>query len=123
MGYVDKATMALLGSDLLVNFASLDGSKLADITHADTNEHTLTPAALGLPANAIAVYVMCFRQSGTGAFEIATELGGAAFTTPASDKALWPIDDTGVFRYSLSVANDDWDVFGFAVVLQGRLEG
>jgi len=95
-----------------------DGSKIADITHADVNEHTLTPAALGLPANTVAILMKADRIVGTGNLNVRTVAAGAAMTFINGDEMFWPVDNTGVFRYSLSVANDDWDIGCYGYMTQ-----
>lgn len=123
MGYVDKATQELLGSLLFVNFKTQPGAKIADITHADTDEHTLTTSALGLPSNVVAIYCTFTRISGSGTFRPVTAAAGQRMTVGSGFSALWPIDDTGVFRYALGAANDDWDIFCHAYITQGRPVG
>ena len=123
MGYVDKATSALIGSDLLGTVSSRDGSKIADITHADTDEHTITPTALGLPENVVAIYCDFYRDSGSGSFAILTTTGGQQYSVSSGTDSMWWKDDTGVFRYKLSAANDDWDIFCFGYFTKGRVLG
>lgn len=97
----------------LSRFVYADGSKVADITHADTSEHTVTPAALGLPPNAVLLDITAERASGSGNFHILTTSSGQFKIVATNSMALWPIDNTGAFRYKLSVKSDDWDIFCF----------
>jgi len=123
VGYVDKALSAHLKSILHAGFASLDGSKIADITHADTTDHTLTPKALGLPANAVLLFGLASRVSGSGLIRIRTKVGGAMYSIITAVPFWWPIDEGGVFRYNLQTANDDWDIYGYAYLARGRVAG
>lgn len=87
------------------------GPKIADITHADILEHSLTPAALGLPDNVTAIYYWGIRMGGAGAFEAKSASGGPVFPIGSGSGSMWFKAADGLFYYELSVANDDWDIY------------
>ena len=101
-----------------LNYASqyftYDGSKIADITHADTDEHNYTTSSVGLPNNTQCIITRWIRSSGTGFVHIRTTTGGTALVV-ASDGTVstHPIADDDLFHYRLTVANDDWDLHCF----------
>lgn len=123
MAFIDKAVGALLDRGQTVNFVPRDGSKIADITHADTAEHTITHATLGIPANVVLMLINYQRIGGTGVFRPMTKTASQKMTMSSANTGLWPIDDGGDFRYALSVNGDDWDIHCFGYWIQGRLKG
>lgn len=103
--------------------------KIADITHADTNKHTLilanaagTGAIAGETRKIIAVYIGVTRMAGTGEVfvfpnEGATYLNlgylvfyGRGFHVIANGTQRW--------QYKLSVANDDFDLYCLGYVVE-----
>lgn len=122
-GYTDKAVQALLRRAQLSGHHHMDGSKIADITHADTNEHTISLSSLGLPDNVIAILCYFVRFGGTGTFNCRTEPSGALYVVSHLQTALWMVGNTGELIYRLSVAGDDWDIQGFAYWTQGQMIG
>jgi len=88
--------------------------KIADITHADTNKHLLTlAAALGETRKIIAVQLWAFRQAGAGEFRTYPNEGLLEVGYVQFGPAQWTViaDGTQRLQYSLSVANDDWDLY------------
>ena len=85
--------------------------KIYDITHADTAVHGVALPA-GCPANTRAIYISAFRIVGTGVLNIrsgSTDVGYVSLVSLGG--VLWFRAADGLFHYSLSVANDDWDVY------------
>ena len=102
--------------------------KIADITHADTNKHTLTLAnAAGTGAIAgetreiIAVILTVTRVSGTGGFlaypNEGTSSGGVGSSSFVYPAFVVVADGLQRLQYKLDVANDDFDLYcvGFVV--------
>jgi len=97
--------------------------KIADITHADTNEHSLTLAQLNavyppgnLPENTRVIYVGGTRIAGAGTLNLHSVSGQKGVTIVTGTAAyfyavLWYRAADGRFYYSQTVANDDWDVY------------
>jgi len=124
MGYVDKALTAHLKSLLHSGWVVLDGSeKLSDITHADINEHTVTLTQAGLPETTKLLLIQAVKTFGDGVFKVYTELGGAWFYHSTGQVGWWAVDEDGVLRYSLSQANDIWDIRVFGYFHGGRQAG
>lgn len=94
--------------------------KIADITHADTNKHTLDLAiALSERRKIIAVMVTGIKQSGTGVFCVYPNEGSTYLV--ASWEAMRFVimaDGTQRLQYNLSVANDDFDLYCFGYVVE-----
>ena len=92
--------------------------KIYDITHADTNEHSVALPA-GYPANTKALIVRCSRVAGTGNIYLNSVPGasGATWQIATPNTGVWIRATDGMFYYSISVANDDWDIFAV-----GRIE-
>lgn len=84
--------------------------KIADITHADTNEHTKTCADLGVPKNTKALIIIATRASGTGSFKVLSGTGGTYDFVASNRMSIWVKEAAGTFRYQLTIANDDWDI-------------
>ena len=96
--------------------------KIADITHADTDEHSLTLAQLNavyagtFPENTRVIYVGGTKIAGTGTLNLHSVSGQKGVTIVTSTAAyfyavLWYRAADGLFYYSQTVANDDWDVY------------
>jgi len=96
--------------------------KIADITHADVNKHTLDlAAALTETRKIIAVIVNMQRITGTGTFLIYPNEGATATSGYYGFQHQYTIvilDGTQRLQYALSVANDDWDLFCFGYVVE-----
>ena len=101
-----------------VQILPTDGAKIADVTHADTVEHSMALPA-GYPANTKAIIIRAARQAGTGSFRLYCPSGSFSYVLTsggASSCGWWIRQADGLFHYSLSVANDDWDIYGSAVM-------
>lgn len=95
--------------------------KIADITHADILRHTLDlQAALGDTREIIAVTVVALRQSGTGVFYVYPNEGADFLVAENQFRSPCVIiaDGTNRLQYSLSVANDDWDLYCMGYVVE-----
>jgi len=98
-------------------------AKIADITHADTNKHTLAlDTALSETRTIIAILVSHVRQGGTGDFYIYPN-EGTDFTYSSNlykgDSQLIIIAaGTQRLQYGLSVANDDWDLYCWGYIVE-----
>ena len=90
--------------------------KIADITHADTNEHSMALPA-GYPANTRAIIIRPERVTGTGLF-ICRQVTGITFgwTIASAIGGVWVRAADGLFYYNLTVANDDWDIRVIAII-------
>lgn len=98
--------------------------KIADITHADINRHTLDlEAALTETRKIISVIISANRIVGTGNFKCYPNEGASGTDT---NSVVYPrattiiADGTQRLEYSLTVANDDFDVYclGYTVEAQ-----
>ena len=91
--------------------------KIYDITHADTNEHSVALPA-GYPANTKAIIIRGVRVTGTGSFIMISTSGQSAYSWNFSQggSGVWMRAADGLFYYSLSVANDDWDIHAIGYV-------
>ena len=120
MGYTDKAVQAHMASILHAGLSGLN-EKIADITHADTNKHTITLAALGLPDNAIGLLLTANRVSGTGSLRVYPIEGtlGVALTGEISNIVV--INNR--LQYDLTVANDDFDLYCIGYFTAGQVLG
>jgi len=92
--------------------------KIADITHADTNEHSMSLPAV-YPANTRAIYIRCARIAGTGEFQVHSVSGDAGITQVTGRDVWWIRAADGLFYYALSVANDDWDIYADGYITGG----
>jgi len=96
--------------------------KIADITEADTNKHTLDlAAALGETRKIIGVQITPELIAGTGEFYFYPNEG--AKTCAASEYGLNPPmviikDGTNRLQYNLTVANDDFDLYCVGYVVE-----
>jgi len=96
--------------------------KIADITHADTNLHTLDlAAALTETRKIIAVIVMDQKITGTGVLNVYPN-EGAQSSYLSGDTMLMGFvviaDGTQRLQYALSVANDDFDLYCLGYVVE-----
>ena len=102
--------------DQVARVVPLSG-KIMDITHADTNEHSVA-LPTGYPANTKILIVMPQRVAGTGFFKALSTTGSAShWYTASGEGCVWIRAADGTFRYILTVANDDWDIHAV-----GRIE-
>ena len=88
--------------------------KIYDITHADTNEHSVALPA-GYPANTKALIIYPLRIAGTGHFATISVSGMPAAEARRfnnnGEGGMWIRAVDGLFYYRLNVANDDWDIY------------
>ena len=128
MGYTDKAVQAHMKAALHAGYTPM-AEKIADLTHADANKHTITLSALGIPDNAVAVLVWGKRITGTGQLYayplegaepirigMAGDVGGTYYLQ------LVPVANARL-EYALTVANDDWDLWCFGYFTSGQVLG
>ncbi len=89
-------------------------AKIADITEDDTDAHTFALAApLSETRRIASISLKCSRVTGTGSFYVYPN-EGSSFYSYSSGNSWGPIavaSGTQRFQYSLSVANDDWDIY------------
>ena len=117
-GGTDEISVAGLAGQLV--FVPYN-NKISDITHPDTNKHNLDLAvALGESRDVVSIIIKCFRMSGTGVF-YTYPAEGSSFTGASTGSVIdMVLIATGTQRlqYSLSAANDDWDIYclGYAVI-------
>ena len=99
-------------------------AKIADITHADTNKHTLDlAAALSETRKIISVLIGPQRIGGTGFFRMYPNEGAMGLPNWAygGSSMFYNIiiaDATNRLQYDLSVANDDFDVYCYGYVVE-----
>jgi len=88
-------------------------AKVADITHADTNKHTVSLATMGLPLNTVAMVILVNRVAGTGNIRVYSNEGTTSADLVNSGGRNWITIGLANQRlqYDLTVANDDWDLF------------
>ena len=97
--------------------------QIADITHADTNKHTLDlAAALSETRKIIEITVVAFRIGGTGYFYVYPNEGvdstRACTASGARTEQVIIANGSQRLQYHLSVANDDWDLMCFGYVVE-----
>lgn len=118
-GEDDEISVAGLAGQVV--FVPYSG-KIADITHADTNKHTLDLAtALSESRKIIAVQAGANRISGTGVLRLYTNEG-----TYSSLQGAYPhtmpftviADGTQRLQYDLTVANDDFDLYCWGYIVE-----
>ena len=96
--------------------------KIADITHADLNKHTLDLAAvLGETRKIIAVIVNAVLMVGAGNIYCYPNEG--AFSLRFGDYQAYNqfvviANGTQRLQYALDTINDDWDVYCFGYVVE-----
>lgn len=87
--------------------------KVADITEADINLHTITLATLGFPLNTRILILGSVRVAGTGVFRVYPNEGGTALQIGGGaverGKPIGIINER--LQYNLTVINDDWDLY------------
>ena len=104
-------------------------AKIADITHADTNLHTLTlangagtGAIAGETRKIIGVIVTTVRAAGTGFFRVFPNEGANHANPNAVVNYLQGLiiiaNGTQRLQYNLSVINDDWDLYCLGYVVE-----
>jgi hypothetical protein len=95
--------------------------KIADITHADTDKHNLDlETALGETRKIIAVIVFVYRMLGSGMMAFYPNEAAAGVMTNADLYTHFVIikDGTQRLQYSLTVANDDYDLYCIGYVVE-----
>lgn len=123
-GRVNRTVVYNMGDfDLTIKqiFVPFNG-KIADITHADTNKHTLDlAAALGETRKIVDIRLMGARIAGTGFFWIYPDEGAQKdfLSSWAQSVDITIKDATQRLQYCLSVAGDDWDLYCFGYVVEG----
>ena len=96
--------------------------KIADISHADTNKHELRLDDLGFPSNIVKIILGARRVTGTGKLRVYPISGTQGFgmdemaTTQLEGETVAIVN--GKLTYSLTVINDDFDVFCFGYTRQ-----
>lgn len=96
--------------------------KIADITHADTNKHTLDLATvLSETRKIIAVIISTLRIAGTGTLYIYANEGTNPFymgTTENHAETAIIANNTQRLQYALQDANSDWDLYCIGYVVE-----
>jgi hypothetical protein len=119
-GGTDELSVAGLAGQVV--FVPYNG-KIADITHADTNKHTVDLATpLGETRTIIGGCFGGLRVSGTGALTIFPNEGitNAAWEFYTTTARLHLISaGTQRLQYALTVANDDFDLYCFGYIVIG----
>jgi len=97
--------------------------KIADITHADTNKHTLDlAAALSESRKIVAVMVFPLRISGSGNMLIYPNEGTTGQSTGGTTQYMRGLailaEGTNRLQYALDTANDDWDLYCFGYIVE-----
>lgn len=107
-------------------FVSYNG-KIADITHADTLTHLLTlangagtGAIAGETRKNIALIISSYRMAGTGNLRVYPNEGAGLRYTNSDYSATDCVIANGTQRlqYSLSVANDDFDLYCWGYIVE-----
>jgi len=95
-------------------------AKIADITHADVLHHFLNlETALSETRKIVMVQIKANRMAGTGNFRVYPNEGAQTMNITNNQEMMIVIaDGTQRLDYSLSVANDDWDIYGFSYVVE-----
>lgn len=113
---IDLANLA--GQQIFVPY----NGKIADITHADTNKHTLDlQTALSETREIVAIIPWATRISGSGGFYMFPNEGTQEVnSTGDTAKQCFIVikDGTNRIQYLLSVANDDWDLYCLGYVVE-----
>ena len=122
-GRVNKTVVYYMGSvevnkyQIFIPF----NAKIADITHADTNKHFLDlAAALSENRTIVDIRLLGARISGTGFFYIYPNEGAQKdfLSSWAQSVDIMIAAKSQRLQYSLSVANDDWDLHCFGYVVE-----
>jgi len=97
--------------------------KIADITHADTNKHTLDlAAALSETRTIISVQTYAQRMSGSGDLYVLPNEGSQPAMVGSLDSMLGfciIAARTNRLQYQMTVANDDFDLYCFGYIVEG----
>lgn len=94
------------------------GTKIADITHADTNEHSKTASDFGLPSNTVAIAIFCIRIGGSGVFQVRSISAGSNMDIQTSNVGVWFRAVDGNFYYRLNTSGDDWDIYAIGYFVE-----
>lgn len=95
--------------------------KIADITHADTNKHTLDlAAALGETRTIIAVILNVARIAGTGDFRVYPNEGAKFLYIEMWNQSDFVViaSNSQRLQYNQTVANDDFDLYCLGYVVE-----
>jgi len=96
--------------------------KIADISEADTADHTLDlETALGETRKIISILLWAARISGTGSLWAYPNEGAIAMPIGPDRAFLAEVaikDGTQRLKYYQSVAGDDWDLYCFGYVVE-----
>ena len=114
---VPRTKSGVSGQQIFVPY----NGKIADITHADTDNHTLDlAAALSETRTIITVAVRPVRVSGTGSLKKFPNEGYYRDQGLYYDVTTWMVIKYGTNRlqYALTDANDDFDVYCFGYVVE-----
>jgi len=107
---------------LAARFVTLTPTKIADITHADTDPHTLDLSTI-VPPETLALYIMAERISGSGSLSGLPNNIGSKYVrignTNTSSPLIISIKDQ-TLPYKLTAANDDWDLYLLGYFVQKR---
>lgn len=98
-------------------------AKIADITHADTNHHTLDLTSV-LSETREVVFIIVYRIRMAGGNELRFYPNGHAssYIRTSDDRIAMPVmvaAGTNLLEYSLGVANDDFDLYCVGYVVKG----
>jgi hypothetical protein len=102
-------------------------AKIADITHADTVKHLLvlangagTGAIAGETSQIISVTLTSARMAGTGEILLYSNEGARSMTLNpwGMEGTVMIMNGTQRLQYSLSVANDDFDLYCHGYVVK-----
>ena len=90
--------------------------KIYDITHADTNEHSVA-LPTGYPANTKILIVRQTRIAGTGGIKIFSVTGdNIGGVLSEGNIGVWVRSADGTWLYKLTIANDDFDVYALGYI-------
>lgn len=109
--------------DTKYQFQVPKNAKIADITHEDTNMHTLDlAAALGETRKIVSVWIRAQRMGASTGFLLIYPNEGATYMQ--QDNTTWIVGDITIangtqrLQYALSVSGDDFDVFCMRYIVE-----
>lgn len=122
MSFIDKAVIHLLKRGQFCAFQGMN-DKVATITHADVNQHTITLASMGLPSNAVVLILAALRTLGGGEFKAfpydgghSIYIGSGAFVKTRGKPVAIANER---LTYNLTLANDTFDLHCLGYWTQG----